>query len=290
MKRLAVLGPKGTFSDSAARNYIQATGVSLSPVYYHTIDETFYAVGSECEYGIIPIENTLDGYVQRSLDLLLERPGHIITDLTVPVQFSLSANAASVQEIKRLYVQFKTKGQCLRFINQLKGVKIITTESNIESLEYLKNKIPGDAAIIPHHIYRENDFPFGIENVTDSQQNGTRFIVIEPSTAAQENQLDHSIKAALYIMDAADRPGVLFEILRAFSDNHINIVSIMSRPTKKSMGTYHFYLELSGEKEEKERIEQTIRTISEKSKVILFGIYSPLGIPSIEKGSLLCQN
>jgi prephenate dehydratase len=276
MKQLAILGPKGTFSDSACQKYLSVSDEILTPVYYHTIDDTFFAVGTECEYGIIPIENTLDGYVQRSLDLLLEKPMHIITDLTVPVQFSLSAKASSLSEIRRLYVQFKTKGQCLKLIHQLKDVKIITTESNMESLDCLQNGTEGDAAIIPHHIYQEGAYPFGIENVTDSTQNYTRFIVIEPKKSSRQNHLTTSIKASLSILDAADRPGELFRILKTFSEQHVNIVSIMSRPTKKSMGTYHFYLELNGNREDKKRIEETVQMISKTSNVQLFGIYSPL--------------
>ena len=100
MIKLAVLGPKGTFSDSASALYIKNTATDMERVYFSTIDEAFHSVGKGCDIGIIPIENTLDGYVQRTIDLLSEEDVHIKEELAIPVQFSLLANAKNKEDIK----------------------------------------------------------------------------------------------------------------------------------------------------------------------------------------------
>ena len=100
MEKIAVLGPEGTFSDCAVKKYLDVYDLDMGPVYYPTIDETFHSVGKNCRYGMIPIENTLDGYVQRTLDLMLEMDVQVIDEIIIPVQFSLVANAVSYTHLK----------------------------------------------------------------------------------------------------------------------------------------------------------------------------------------------
>ena len=276
MKNIAVLGPKGTFTDCASIVYKQRQQIDINQVYYKSIDETVYAASKECDLAIIPVENTLDGYVQRSLDLLLEMNLHIIYELYIPVQFSLVANSNNLNDIKRLYVQFKTKGQCTKAINKLKDEKIIITESNIESLNMVKNGTEGDAAIIPSHMFIKDEYSFGIDNVTDSENNHTRFLVVETAKSNNKFELNKSIKISLYILEANDKPGMLFNILKQFAEKNINIVSIISRPTKKSMGKYNFFIELAAKIEEKALIIETIDKINEEFNVKILGIYSKI--------------
>ena len=276
MKNIAVLGPKGTFTDCASIVYKQKLKIDINQVYYKTIDETFYSVGKQCDLAIVPVENTLDGYVQRSLDLLLEMNLHIIYELYIPVQFSLVTNAKNLTDIKTLYVQFKAKGQCTKIIKQLTGKKIIITESNIESLDMVKEGTQGDAAIIPRHMFNSDEYSFGIENVTDSENNHTRFLVVEPLNSKNKFELSKDIKISLYVLEANDKPGMLFKILKEFSNENINIVSIMSRPTKKNMGKYNFFIELKGLVKDKELIVETIDRINKEFNIKILGIYSTI--------------
>ena len=271
-QNIAVLGPAGTFSDSACQKYQQLCTCPLQPVYYPTIDETFHAVGKECVLGIVPVENTLDGYVQRSLDLLLEMDLKIIREISVPVQFSLVANTENVDEIKTLYVQFKSSGQCRRQIDSLSGVKLVITESNMESFYLVQQGKSGEAAIIPQHMLSQSNAKFQIENVTDSSNNVTRFLVIQPGGVLEQSGFNE-IKVSLYVMPQIDEPGVLFRILKIFNDHQVNLVSIMSRPTKRNMGTYNFYLELNGIKEQKADVFEALYSLKKQIPVKVLGIY-----------------
>ena len=274
MEKIAILGPRGTFSDSASIEYINKFNNDLEQIYYSTIDDAFHSVGAECEVGIIPVENTLDGYVQRTLDLLLEMNVYIENEISIPVQFSLVSNTKNIEDIKKLYVQFKTNGQCRKLIDSLCDVQIITTESNMESFNKIEEGNTGEAAIIPGHMFEHSTSPFKIKNVTDAVNNYTRFIVVREGELKVDITDNKDIKVPLYIMPENDRPGILFDILKEFSLNKINLVSIMSRPTKLDMGAYNFYIEINGKFKQKEKIISTLKKINEDYKIKILGFYS----------------
>lgn len=286
--KIGILGPEGTFSDKAYMEYCKKIGYQLEGEYYPTIDEVFEAVCSDnsmeaeetCDLCIVPIENTLDGYVQRTLDLLLEKNVCIIDENKVSVQFSLVGNVRSLEEIKTLYVQFKANGQCRRFINSLHGAKIVSTESNMESYYKLGTE-KGAAAIVPHHIAIKEKNRFVVENVTDSDHNHTRFLVVKKGEAKDNKAVNEpsnpevrqKVRVPIYVMPVEDRPGILFEILKSFNDNKINMISIMSRPTKQELGTYNFYIEIDGRMERLDVILNTLEDIRKSSDVKILGIY-----------------
>ncbi len=270
--KMAVLGPKGTFSESALKKYLTMCNKSFEIEFYNSIPATFLSVGEECEIGIVPVENTLDGYVQRSLDMLLEQDLHIIDEVIIPIKFSLISNVKEITEIKKVFVQFKANGQCLKFLNSLKDVQIVTTQSNTESYELFKNEVENSCAIIPYNMLKDNGF-FYIEDVTDSTNNFTRFFVVqkEDSNVIYRSK---NIKVSLFILSSVDKPGLLYSILEKFYKNKINLCSIISRPTKKNLGTYNFYIELSGELEEKSIIENTLIELKQDYSLKVLGIYS----------------
>lgn len=274
MKKVAVLGPKGTFSDSASYEYIKTLEEPVRQVYYSTIDEAMAGIGTECDFAIVPVENTLDGFVDRTLDILLENNLHISDEISIPVQFSLVANVDSPEEIKTLFVQFKANGQCRKVIETLKGVSIITTESNVQSFDFVKRGRFGEAAIIPKHMLKRSDASFSIENATDSSNNVTRFVIVKPGEAKLNVRKDTKVRASFFVIPQRDEPGILYRILRAFYENSINLVAIMSRPTKKDLGTYNFYMEIKADSADVETIRKTISDVKSRYGVKTLGFYS----------------
>ncbi len=286
--KIAILGPEGTFSDKAYLEYTKKIGENLQGQYYPTIDDVFEAVCSdndmsayeECELGIVPIENTLDGYVQRTLDLLLEKNVCIIDENMVPVQFSLVANVNSLEEIETLYVQFKANGQCRQFINSLSNTQIMSTNSNMESYYKLGDEA-GVAAVVPKHIADKVSDRYVVENVTDSSYNHTRFLIFKKGDSKDNKAINNptnpmapvKVRVPIYVMPVEDRPGILFELLQSFYDKKINMISIMSRPTKQELGTYNFYIEIDGSLEQLDLILETLMYIKESNDVKILGIY-----------------
>lgn len=276
MKKIATLGPAGTFSELAAIEYLEKTETDAKIEFYPTITKAFNAIGTECDLGIIPIENSLDGYVQVALDLLAKTDLHIIHEIVVPVQFAFIGNVSDITEIDTVYAQFKTQGQCCEFLEQLNNVKIITTESNGESFQKVKNGVKGEAAVVPKHLANDkNSFEFIIDNITDSVENETRFIVLSKDQV-QNYDKNKSYKTSMVILDAANKPGILSEILNMFSQKSINLSSIISRPTKKALGKYFFFIDIDGHFPEESNIKQAIDEISKENIVKILGSYSQI--------------
>lgn len=298
-EKIAVLGPKGTFCDKAYEEYIKKAGFAVQePEYCTTIDEVFDRLCEDptCTYGIVPVENLLDGYVQRTLDLLLEKDVYIIDENRVPVRFSLLANAKAASDIRRVYVQFKTNGQCRQFLHTIPDAEIVTTNSNMESYYRMQDE-PQAAAIVPSHVASPDDARVLVPDVTDAKGNHTRFIILRRGTldveepdlreqleallAAQaadadstdEQSAQKKVRIPVYIMPATDRPGILFDILRRFYDKRINLISIMSRPTRQTMGTYNFYIEIDCPQERLDVVVETLTQIQVYNDIKILGIY-----------------
>lgn len=245
MKLIAALGPASTFSEIAAQMYLAKSGLEATIDLFPTIKRVFSAVGKTCEVGILPIENMLDGYIPQVLDMLLHSRLTVIDEILVPVHFSFAANVSSIDEIKRVFVQFVSQGQCSDFIDQLPpDVEIVTTESNGESLERILEGKAGDGAVIPSHALKKHTFSFIVKNINDYIENKTRFIVVAEQEQPYRENL--SYKTSIAILEGADRPGMLSDILSAFAQRNINLVSIISRPTKESMGKYYFFIDIDG--------------------------------------------
>lgn len=272
MNKLAVLGPSGTFTELAAKKYMDLTDKNLEITFYPSIGKVFNAVGIKCDLGIIPIENSLDGYVQPTLDLLSTSDLHIICELNIPIQFSFVANVSNISDVKKIYVQFKTQGQCSYFLDRFIDTKIIITESNGESLDEVKRKTFGEAAIVPNHsLDMGEQFSYSINDVTDSTDNQTRFIVISKNKISYN--LNNRFKTSIIVMDALDKPGVLSRILNALSERNINLTSITSRPTKKGLGKYYFFIDMDGNYEEDENLKSAIDKIRKDHVVKVLGSY-----------------
>jgi prephenate dehydratase/uncharacterized protein (DUF362 family) len=245
MKCIAALGPANTFSEIAAQMYVTRSAPDAKIELYPTIRKVFTSVGKKCEIGILPIENMLNGYITPVLDMLLHSRLTIIDELLVPVHFSFAANGESIDDVHRIYVMSESQGQCSDFLEQLpQHVEIITTESNGESLERILEGNAGDGAVIPSHALKSFTFSLIVHNINDYLENKTRFIVITEQEQAFRAGL--SYKTSLAILEGIDRPGMLSDILSAFAHRNINLLSIFSRPTKESMGKYHFFIDIDG--------------------------------------------
>jgi prephenate dehydratase len=271
MKLIAALGPSNTFSEIAAQMYVARSVPDGQIELYPTIKKVFTSIGRKCEIGILPIENMLDGYIPQVLDLLLHSRLTIIDELLVPVHFSFAANCKTIEEVKRVYVQFVSQGQCSDFIEQFpQGVEIVTTESNGESLERLRAGDFDEGAVIPTHALNAYTFPLIINNINDYLENKTRFIVIAEQEQAFCDDLRY--KTSIAILEGTDRPGMLSDMLSAFARRNINLLSIISRPTKESMGKYHFFIDIEGYARDK-LIQEALADVRKCGFVKLIGSY-----------------
>lgn len=269
MKKLAVLGPKGTYSYIAANMLKDEYEI----IFYPSILTTLMAVDDNTD-ALVPFENTLDGFVMESMDSIINHNFQMLEQVKLPVDFNFVSNALDISLVKNVYVQFKTYGQCLDFIADNKLTPIIT-QSNIESLNLLTNNNSKEfSAIIPNHINTES-YNYKVSGITKSANNETRFVRV--SKNKNINIVSSECDCSVAVTPLIDKPGVLFNILTQFEKNKINLRAILSRPRKDIMGKYIFYLEFSLDKD-KIYILDNIKTSLEKidTEVSILGIYNKL--------------
>ncbi len=194
------------------------------------------------DLAIVPIENSLDGYVSETLDLLYENDLEIINELNLKISFSL-VSFEEIKNINKVYVQFKAKGQCLNYLSSLDR-PLIETDSNIESINLLLENKGSFSAIVPSYMANAFDFKTVINNVCDKTNNYTRFVVLKKKQK-EETKILNKADCAFLLIPSIDEVGILYSMLKMFNDYKINLNAIMSRPTKEGLGKYYFYVEFS---------------------------------------------
>ena len=269
-KTIAVLGPEGTYADLAAKQYISDNNVSLKINYYPSISKTIDAI-EDNDLALLPFENSLDGYVYETIDNLVKHRCHIIDCNMQKVDFAFVSND-DLKDIKKVFVQFKAKAECIEFLTQKNDFEIVITDSNIQSLNELLKSNGGCGAVIPIHKLKDCSFKTVITNIADAENNYTKFVVVSKD---EVKRYSGDLTCSLLINMKEDHPGALFNALKIFNDYKLNLNAILSRPTKEGLGKYNFYIEISTAKD---KISDLFGCIDEINKndnynVINLGVY-----------------
>ncbi|MCR5113592.1 MAG: ACT domain-containing protein [Acholeplasmatales bacterium] len=274
MKKIAILGPKGTYSELAADKYVKNLNEEYEYVYYPTILKAIDAV-DENTIAVVPYENSLDGFIIETLDRIMLRGLNISKQIKISIDFAFVANVSDIKDVKNTFCQFKSYGQCLGFLSD-KNFKVTKTESNIESYDLLMASSKGNGAVIPMHALKEGTFPLEVKHISDRSNNETRFVVLDNNST---NEIGDNIECSLVFNSIHDRPGILYEILSKFHDANINLKSIMSRPDKTGMGNYNFFIECSLSKNERDEFKKILDEYRHETnfKVDVLGVYESLG-------------
>ena len=276
MKTIATLGPQGTFSSAATAKYMEKVNDKYEVMYYSSIKSVLQSIGRTCDYGVLPVENFSEGYVSPVLDFLIAADLSIVAEILLPIQFSFVSSEHDIDDIENVYVQFVAKGQCSEFLESLHDVKLITTESNIESLGKAVENRTKSGAVVPSHSVHFADFDYSVENINDYKNNQTRFLVLAASKNHIECEDDYNkSKTTIIVLDDDDHPGLLESILSSFSKREINLTSIVSRPTRRSFGKYHFFIDFEGALNN-DNVSEALHEISYMNKVKVLGSYKRL--------------
>ena len=228
---IITLGPEGTFSHELAMR------LSYSPLrLVPTIHGVFVAVEWGEGDGIVPIENSEAGGVGATLDGLTRFPVDITREMYMPIHHHLAARVP-FEEITVIYAHPQTHEQCSEHLEKW-GIPVIHTSSNAASaLEAQKN--PAAGAIISTSASSLYALPIRMKNIENNPENVTRFVQISkiPNTAGHEQ------KCSILIDPELDRAGLLDDLLGVFAQKRINLTRIESRPSKRGIGTYVFFLD-----------------------------------------------
>jgi prephenate dehydratase len=242
MARYAYLGPKGTFSEEA----VFALGVDgVEPMECATIPEVFEAVErGRAEAGVVPIENSIEGSVPATLDgLAFDTQLEIQRELVLDIHFSLvAAPGTQLADIKTVIAHPQASGQCRRFLDRaLPGRPVLAANSNAEAVQSAV-ATPGSAALGPSIAADLYGAEILERDVEDYVGNQTRFVVIGRGLCSRTGR----DKTSLALFMKQDRPGTLHMILGEFVYGEINLTKIQSRPTKRQLGDYMFFIDIEG--------------------------------------------
>jgi len=248
-QKISVLGPKDTFSDLAAQKYLNSHPQIRAEISYQkTIRKVFEDLScGNSQTAVVPIENIFGGFIWMTLDGLYDFSVQIIEEFILPVQLSFLSKIRHSQ-VKNIFVNPAAERQCLNFIEKNCGdAKITHTDSNIDSFERIDEN-DFCAAVVPGHIYDENEknYPFSVRDISDYPNNRTRFAALRNEKYAEKNYSEKSNKTSVIVSDNSDSPGILKNIAGAFASREINMTSIISRPTKQTIGKYHFFINIDG--------------------------------------------
>ena len=252
--KIAYLGPPGTFTEEALDKYIELGKLadSVEKIPYANMGEVIKSVDrGETEEGIVPIENSLEGSVNVTLDYLtFESEAKIIREITIPIKHSLiSTEKISPAGIKKIISHPHATAQCKNYINTyLKHAEIIAANSTAEAIKILKKEENGIAAIGTRTAAGIYGLKIIQNDIEDNKENKTRFVFIgnniQPKTGSDKTSIVCFLKQ--------DRPGSLFNILKEFAERDINLTRLESRPAKKDLGDYVFSIDLDGHLHDRE--------------------------------------
>jgi prephenate dehydratase len=243
---IAHLGPAGTYAEAAAliaQAWLSAPRAApYSLKSYNSIAATLQALAQgEVALAIVPVENSVEGGVTMTLDSLWQLDQlQIHRALVLPIQHALLSRATSLNQIRQVYSHPQALAQCPQWLAQnLPQADRIAANSTTESIPYLSD--PTIAAIASRRAAQIYGEPVLACPINDHPDNCTRFIVLsrEPSPGGSLTSLALSLKA--------NQPGSLLKLLQIFADRNINLSRIESRPSKRSMGDYLFFIDMEAD-------------------------------------------
>ena len=268
-KRLAFFGPAGTHTEQACVNY-DPDAVRLP---YTPISEVVAAVESgEADECVIPIENSLQGSVTETLDILVHHSSLSIRhELVMPIKHFLVANrGAAVESIDFVYSHPQALGQCREFLAaRLPNAEVLASLSTAAAVEDMLERGPRAAAIATRRAAELHGCVVIAEGIEDTESNMTRFVVLAPTDHAQTG----ADKTSACFWFDEDAPGMLHGVLAEFANRGINLAKIESRPTRESLGRYIFLIDFEGHRQDEATREVLARIEEQVSILKIFGSY-----------------
>ena len=238
------LGPAGTFTEAALQK-IATSGDEL--IAYANVTAALDAVrNGDCQKALVPIENSVEGVVARTLDeLAIGQPLVITQEVTLPVSFALiTLPNTDPKSIKSIATHPHAEAQCRNFIaKNYPTAQIIETSSTAAAAKGL-SKGDYQAAIAGTNAAKNYNLKIITENIGDNQAAVTRFVVVEkPGRQIGATGKDRS---SLVVFIGIDHAGALLEIINEFAKHQVNLTFIQSRPTGSGLGHYHFIIDALG--------------------------------------------
>ena len=236
---IAFLGPVGTYSEQAVWKQF---GQAVNELPCLSIDEVFRSVeAGTAEFGVVPVENSTEGTVNRTLDLLLQTTLSISGEVALPVHHSLMTRTGSMNGIQRICAHSQALAQCQVWLNEhYPDIPRQAVASNGEAAK-LASEDTGVAAIAGEMAATRYGLSIVHANIQDDPHNRTRFFVIgklEPGPSGRDQ--------TSLVLSVPNKPGAVYELLAPLARNGVSMTRFESRPARTGRWDYYFYVDIEG--------------------------------------------
>ncbi|MGO9444704.1 MAG: prephenate dehydratase [Thiobacillaceae bacterium] len=258
--RIAYLGPEGTFSQAAVHKHF---GHAIGDFSCATIDETFRTVETgKADYCVVPVENSTEGAVSRTLDLIVGSPLKVCGEVYLPIHQNLLRKIDGLDGITHVYSHAQSLGQCQHWLNQrLPGVERISVTSNAEAARLASFEENG-AAIASETAAERFGLKVISSRIEDDPNNTTRFLVLSQRDASLSGRDKTSL-----VLSIPNRPGALVELLKPFSDAGVSLTKLESRPARQGNWDYLFYIDCEGHRQDA-KVAAVLTQVSAKAAML----------------------
>ncbi len=267
---IAYLGPAGTFTQAAALKHF---GHSVRTIPLGAIDEVFREVESgAADYGVVPVENSTEGVVNHTLDMFLQSPLTICGEVHVRIHHHLLSRCAALADIRRVYSHAQSLAQCREWLERnLPSIERVAVSSNAEAARRTGQE-EGVAAIAGESAAETYELPIRVSNIEDEPNNTTRFLVIGNRLVPPSGTDKTAVLLASF-----NRPGSLFQLLEPIARNGMDMTRIESRPSRRGVWDYVFFIDLSGHRDDP-TMAKTLAELQEQASLFkILGSY-PKGV------------
>ena len=240
---VAFLGPLGSFTGSAATKHFGHAARLLPQT---SIDDVFREVeAGHAHYAVVPVENSTEGAVGRSMDLLFATPLKVCGEVVLRIHQNLMTREASLDKVTKVYSHAQSLAQCHEWLNRnLPNVPRISVGSNSQAAEMAMQE-EGVAAIAGEAAAERFNVPILVANIEDEPNNTTRFLVLGRHDAGVSGRDKTSL-----IMSAPNRTGSLHGLLLPLADAGVSMTRLESRPARHTLWDYVFFVDIDGHQDE----------------------------------------
>jgi chorismate mutase/prephenate dehydratase len=252
---VAYLGPRGTFSERATLKHF---GLAAEAMPTTSIDEVFRAVESgAADFGVVPVENSTEGAVGRSLDLMPQTPMNVCGEVIVRIHHNLMMKGTALRdrdvsvtprgfsEIKRVFSHGQSLGQCHEWLNaNLPHAERVAVASNAEAARRAAEEI-GSAAVAGEMAAEHYGLAILAANIEDEPNNTTRFLILGDYQPGQSGKDKTSM-----VLSARNRAGAVYEMLTPFATRGVSMTKFESRPSRVALWEYLFFVDIEGHRDD----------------------------------------
>lgn len=268
--KVGILGPRGTYSELAAKSMF---GEEAEPVTYPLITDVAEAVEEEeVPFGLVPVETLREGSVGETLDVLAWKDVKVKDELVLTVTHNLlGIEGANLDEIKQVLSHPQALAQCKKFIQgKLPDAEQISVTSTAKAAKQVsKDRKPYMAAIGSRGLASLYDLDILREDIQEGREDETRFFCL----AKDDSEPTGEDKTSIVFYTEEDKPGILYEILQEFAKRDINLTKIESRPSKEALGDYLFFVDFEGHRKDPKAVEALENLESKVATLKIIGSY-----------------